>query len=322
MSETILDIQNLSVEFRTYEGAVAAVNGLDYTVKAGQTLGIIGESGSGKSVSSMAVMKLIPEPPGWINPVSSMSFMGRNLMTLSKHQMAKVRGNQISMIFQDPMTSLNPFLRIEAQMIEGLVHHQGVSKERAVKKALEMLEYVQVPDAAARMKAYPHELSGGMRQRVMIAMSLTSDPKLIFADEPTTALDVTVQAQILKLFSQMKRKFDASIVFISHDLEVIASESDCILVMYAGRVVESGPPELVFEDPKHPYTIGLKQSLPRIKGPRAELVPIAGLPPDLRRLPSGCAFADRCPFVEDDCRQGKIALRGLDDGRLVRCKKV
>ena len=319
MSEEILKVRDLEVRFNTHEGIVRAVGGISYTVRKGQTLGIIGESGSGKSVSSMAVMGLIPMPPGEIADYSSINFMGRELSRLSTKELAPIRGQQISMIFQDPMTCLNPFLKIETQMIEALIHHKKVSKREALAKAQAMLEYVQVPDAGKRMKTYPHELSGGLRQRVMIAMALTCDPQMIFADEPTTALDVTVQAQILKLFREVKSSFDAGIVLISHDLGVVATECDHIIVMYAGRIVESGSPEEIFETPQHPYTQGLKASIPNIDGEKTELAVIKGLPPDLRKLPDGCAFAERCPVVTDKCHKGDIPLKTIASGHEVRC---
>ena len=322
MSEEILKVRDLTVRFNTHEGIVRAVGGISYTVRKGQTLGIIGESGSGKSVSSMAVMGLIPMPPGEIADHSSINFMGRELSRLSTKELAPIRGQQISMIFQDPMTCLNPFLKIETQMIEALIHHKKVSKREALAKAQAMLEYVQVPDAGKRMKTYPHELSGGLRQRVMIAMALTCDPQMIFADEPTTALDVTVQAQILKLFREVKSSFDAGIVLISHDLGVVATECDHIIVMYAGRIVESGSPEEIFETPQHPYTQGLKASIPNIDGEKTELAVIKGLPPDLRKLPDGCAFAERCSVVTDKCRKGDIPLKKMANGHEVRCLLV
>lgn len=324
MNEPVLEIRNLKVEFHTHEGVVNAVNDLSYKVMPGETMGIVGESGSGKSVSSMAVMGLLPMPPAVIGPKSSIKVLGKEITGLTPQELRHFRGNVMSMIFQDPMTCLNPYRRVDRQMIEGLVYHKKVSKKEALKKAQEMLEYVHIPEAASRLKAYPHELSGGMRQRVMIAMALTCDPKLIFADEPTTALDVTVQAQIMKLFEDIKRKFNTSIVLISHNLGVIATQCRNILVMYGGQMMEYGTPEHIFERTSHPYTIALRRSIPDLHpqgDKKAKLDAIDGQPPNLMKLPPGCPFSPRCKYRFDDCEKPEIQARPLSGGHLVRCLK-
>tara|TARA_B100000029_G_scaffold22464_1_gene22505 strand:- start:46 stop:1032 length:987 start_codon:yes stop_codon:yes gene_type:complete len=322
MVEPILEVNNLHVEFRTHEGIVKAVNGLSYKVMPGQTLGIVGESGSGKSVSSMAVMDLLPKPPAVIKPGSSIKIMGKEVTGLSPQELRHYRGNVMSMIFQDPMTCLNPYRRIDKQMIEAQIYHKGATKLEALKKAQEMLEYVHIPDAGTRLKSYPHELSGGMRQRVMIAMALTCDPKLIFADEPTTALDVTVQAQIMKLFKEIQEKFNTAIVLISHDLGVISTQCDEIVVMYAGQVMERGTPKDIFENPKHPYTLALKRSIPELypeENEEKNLYTIPGLPPNLMKLGEGCPFAPRCESVKDHCKIESIDSFGINEGHEARC---
>jgi len=322
MAQPVLEVSNLTVEFHTHEGIVRAVNDLSYQVLPAQTIGIVGESGSGKSVSSMAVMDLLPKPPAVIGKSSSIKVLGKEITTLSAAEIRYLRGNVISMIFQDPMTCLNPYRRVDQQMIEGLVYHKKVSKKQALKKALDMLEYVHIPDAESRLKCYPHELSGGMRQRVMIAMALTCDPKLIFADEPTTALDVTVQAQIMKLFKDIQKKFNTAIVMISHDLGVIATQCENILVMYAGQMMEYGTPENIFEKASHPYTQALKKSIPDLY-PKADetrlLKAIRGNPPNLMKLPAGCPFAPRCDFKESNCEQGLIASKNIGATHEMRC---
>lgn len=322
MSELILEVDNLGVSFHTHEGVVQAVNGLSYSLRRGETLGIVGESGSGKSVSSMAVMDLLPKPPSVISPESSIKISGREVIGLSKRETRAYRGNVVSMIFQDPMTCLNPYIRIDKQMIEGMIYHKGVSKKEALKKAQSMLEYVHVPDAMTRLKSYPHELSGGMRQRVMIAMALMNDPRLIFADEPTTALDVTVQAQIMKLLKQLQEKFETGIVMISHDLGVIATQSQKVLVMYAGQVMEYSAPDKLFESPQHPYTVALKKSIPDLhpkEGEADRLEAIDGLPPNLMQLGSGCPFAPRCKVAVEGCLAGQIPIKEVSKGHWVRC---
>jgi oligopeptide transport system ATP-binding protein len=321
MKQPVLEVNDLVVEFHTHEGVVKAVNKLSYTLPAKQTLGIVGESGSGKSVSSMALMDLLPKPPAVIGKGSSIKIQGQEITGWSRKQLRSMRGPVMSMIFQDPMTSLNPFVRIDKQMTEALIFHRGFSKRAALKKAAQMMEFVQVPDVQARLKAYPHELSGGMRQRVMIAMALTCDPKIIFADEPTTALDVTVQAQILKLFRRMQTEFNSAIVLISHDLGVIATEAQQILVMYAGQMMEYGSPEDIFDRTAHPYTVALKQSIPELypEGEAKErLAAIKGLPPNLLHLGKGCPFAPRCQFAKAECQE-EVAVKQIGPGHFSRC---
>ena len=321
--QPVLEIENLNVQFHTHEGVVKAVNDLSYKVMPGETLGIVGESGSEKSVSSMAVMGLLPTPPAVIGSHSSIKVLGKEITSLNPAELAHYRGNVMSMIFQDPMTCLNPFVRIDMQMTEALIYHKKVSKREALKKAQDMLEYVQIPEAAARLKAYPHELSGGMRQRVMIAMALTCDPKLIFADEPTTALDVTVQSQIMKLFEDIQKKFDTAIVLISHNLGVISTQCDNILVMYGGQMMEYGTPEDIFENASHPYTIALKQSIPDLRPAENEstrLSAIDGLPPNMMKLPKGCPFGPRCSYKKDSC-ENDIPLKEVGARHQLRCTR-
>lgn len=322
MAEPVLEIKNLNVQFHTHEGVVKAVNDLSYSVMPGETLGIVGESGSGKSVSSMAVMGLLPMPPAVIAPHSSIKVMGKEITKLTAKEMSHFRGNVMSMIFQDPMTCLNPYRRIDHQMTEALLYHKKVSKAEALKKAQDMLEYVHIPEAASRLKAYPHELSGGMRQRVMIAMALTCDPQLIFADEPTTALDVTVQAQIMKLFKDIQKRFNTSIVMISHDLGVISTQCDEVLVMYGGQMMERGLPENIFTNALHPYTMALRKSIPDLhpkENEKPRLDAIAGRPPNLMKLPDGCPFAPRCDYRLDACEEKSIPQKGITDKHAIRC---
>jgi oligopeptide transport system ATP-binding protein len=302
-AEILLDVKNLKTTFASDEGTVRAVDGIHFTVTRGEALGIVGESGCGKSVANLSLLKLIPSPPGRIDSGEAI-FEGRDLLTLSGSEIRKVRGNRISMIFQDPMTSLNPFLRISRQMTEVLELHQGLDRAGARARAVEMLDLVGISDAASRFDDYPHQFSGGMRQRVMIAMALSCRPELLIADEPTTALDVTIQAQILDLIRQMRQEFGMSLILITHDLGVVAGMCERILVMYAGRIVEEGSARSLFHEPKHPYTIGLLRSIPRLDEEEKEkLLPIVGQPPDLARLPSGCAFEPRCAYKRDLCRE-------------------
>ncbi len=320
--EDILNIRNLEVAFHTDEGVVHAVNKISYDLLAGQMLGIVGESGSGKSVSSLAAMDLLPKPPAVITGESSIKFKGRELIGLSKHEWQKIRGRQISMVFQDPMTSLNPYLRLDLQLIEGMKRHLGLSSKEALKKIFEVLELIQFPDALRHIYSYPHQLSGGMRQRIMIAIALACDPQIIFADEPTTALDVTVQAQILQLFKKIQKELGTSIVLISHDLGVIGTQCDQILVMYAGSIMESGTPEQIFEKSAHPYTKGLKDSIPDLYDEQSVTQPLkemGGVPPSLARLTIGCPFADRCTAAELKCQKQSIPMRELELGHFMRC---
>jgi oligopeptide transport system ATP-binding protein len=300
--EPLLSVKNLKTYFKTDDGVVKAVDGVSFDVHAGETLGIVGESGSGKSVANLSVLQLIPRPPGYF-PSGEIWFEGKNLLKLSDKEMRSIRGNRISMIFQDPMTSLNPFLTVGRQLTEVLEIHKGMTGAEAAKKAIGMLERVGISEAAHRFEQYPHQFSGGMRQRVMIAMALLCEPKLLIADEPTTALDVTIQAQILALIDDLQRDFGTSVILITHDLGVVAGMAKRVAVMYAGRIVEEGTVEELFEKPRHPYTLGLLKSIPRLNEERMEkLEPIRGLPPDLSNLPGGCPFSPRCDFVTDRCK--------------------
>lgn len=298
----LLEMKNLKTYFHTREGIVKAVDGVSLTLEAGETLGIVGESGSGKSVLTLSLLRLIPRPPGRIVG-EGISFAGEDLLRCPDARLREIRGNQIGMIFQDPMTSLNPFLSVERQLTEVLVVHRGVTRRAARIEAIGMLDLVGMPDAAQRIHDYPHQFSGGMRQRVMIAMALLCRPSLIIADEPTTALDVTIQAQILELLQQLQREFRMAMILISHNLGVVAGMCDRVAVMYAGRVVEEAPVDRLFGQPRHPYTRALLQSVPRLDEQRHErLVAIRDQPPDLAHLPRGCHFHPRCGLVEERCR--------------------
>jgi peptide/nickel transport system ATP-binding protein len=298
MARPLLEVKDLKVHFETEDGLVQAVDGISYSVDRGHALGIVGESGSGKSVSSMTVMGLTRAGNARIS--GSITFDGRDLLNMSASEMRKVRGGEIAMIFQDPLSSLHPFYKIGHQLIEAHRSHNDVSKAQARDRAVEMLGLVGIPDPRKRIDGYPHEFSGGMRQRVMIAMALINDPKLLIADEPTTALDVTVQAQILELIQKLQSELDTAVVMITHDLGVVAEVTEEIAVMYGGRIVEYGKVDTIFSAPEHPYTWGLLKSIPRLDTPRdQELVPIYGRPPSLINKPSGCAFHPRCPYVRE-----------------------
>jgi oligopeptide transport system ATP-binding protein len=300
---TILTVKDLRTYFRTEDGVVKAVDGISFELKKGETLGIVGESGSGKSVTNLSVMRLIPEPPGEIVS-GEIIFDGTDVRSLSIDEVRKIRGRRISMIFQDPMTSLNPFLKISTQLMEVTQLHLGHTKEQAYEHGVKMLEMVGIPDPRARMDGYPHELSGGMRQRVMIAMALSCDPELLIADEPTTALDVTIQAQILELIKDLKARMGTSVILITHDLGVVAGMTDKIIVMYAGKVFEQAPTRELFSRPANPYTKGLLRSVPDPAHEHGDpLYQIPGLPPDVAHLPPGCPFAERCDRAEDICRR-------------------
>ena len=298
----LLSVRNLRTWFDEDEVTARAVDGVSFDVQHGETLGIVGESGSGKSVTNLSIMRLVPTPPGRIVS-GEIDFDGRNLLSLSPDEMRKVRGKRIAMIFQDPMTSLNPFMRISRQLMEVTELHLGHTRAQAREHAVRMLDMVGIPDARERIDGYPHELSGGMRQRVMIAMALSCRPELLIADEPTTALDVTIQAQILDLIRTLKREIGTSVILITHDLGVVAGMTDRILVMYAGKVFESAPTAVLFARPGNPYTKGLLLSVPDpLDETRGDLYQIPGLPPDVARLPPGCPFAPRCSRAEDVCR--------------------
>ncbi|MEZ4430818.1 MAG: ABC transporter ATP-binding protein [bacterium] len=301
--DILLSVQDLKVEFRTEGTTIRAVDGVSFDLHRGHTLGIVGESGSGKSVTCKTLMQLIPTPPGRIAGGTA-HFEGRDLLRLSTRQMRQIRGNDISMIFQDPMTSLNPFLKVSRQLTEVLELHQGKSRKEARTLAIDMLEQVGIPDPVKRFDQYPHQFSGGMRQRVMIAMALLCRPKLLIADEPTTALDVTIQAQILELIKQLKHDVGTSVILITHDLGVVAGMADDILVMYAGKIAERAPASSLFRQPAHPYTDGLLKSVPRVdEREHTRLQSIRGLPPVVSQLPPGCPFAPRCDHATDICRE-------------------
>ena len=316
-AEAVLDVCDLDTRFATPDGEVRAVNGMSFTVARGETVGVVGESGSGKSQVFMSVMGLLASNG---RATGQVRFQGQDILGMPASRLNRLRGSRMSMIFQDPMTSLNPFLTVARQMTEVLVQHKGMGERDALKRSVEMLDLVRIPEAARRITMYPHEFSGGMRQRVMIAMALLCQPDLLIADEPTTALDVTVQAQILDLMQTLKREFSTSIVLITHDLGVIAGLADRVMVMYAGSVVEEGSVRDIFYDPQHPYSAGLLQSMPRLGAGRAErLVSIPGQPPNLQRLPPGCPFRPRCPHAFDPCEQEDPALRPIGPGRAKAC---
>jgi len=318
---SLLEVQNLRAYFHTRNGIVRAVDGVSFSVEKGETLGIVGESGSGKSVTCYSLMGLIPKPPGRIESGTA-RFDGADLLAMGEAELNQIRGKRIAMIFQDPMTSLNPYLRIEEQLIEPLLIHENMPRAEAVKRAIRALEEVGVPDAARRIRSYPHEFSGGMRQRVMIAMALITQPDLLIADEPTTALDVTVQAQILDLIARLQRERGMAVIWISHDLGVVAGFCRRVLVMYAGRVVESGRVEDIFARPLHPYNRALQRSIPALQGKGAELYTIPGLPPDVSKPLPACAFADRCEFAQEVCRTGEVALKEIEPGHANACGRV
>jgi peptide/nickel transport system ATP-binding protein len=316
----LLEVRDLRVGFDSEDGLVQAVGGISYAVEAGKTLGIVGESGSGKSVSSMTLMGLTRSKSTHIE--GEVLFEGRDLLTASTEELRRVRGNGIAMIFQDPLSSLHPFYRVGDQIIEAVRAHNDVTKKQAKARAVEMLGLVGIPDPGRRVDSYPHEFSGGMRQRVMIAMALCNDPRLLIADEPTTALDVTVQKQILELMDRLQRELGTAIVIITHDLGVVAETADDIAVMYAGRIVERAPVRELFSQPKHPYTWGLLRSIPRLDMPRdVELVPVDGRPPSLIGLGQDCSFRARCPYAAGCCRPGMPDLLEADGapGHDVRC---
>jgi oligopeptide/dipeptide ABC transporter ATP-binding protein len=316
----LLEVKDLHTEFRTGAGLVRAVDGISYTVEPGETVAIVGESGSGKSVSALSVLRLIPDPPGRITG-GEIRFGGRDILQLSDAQMREVRGGEIGMVFQEPMTSLNPVLTIGRQITETLEQHRGMNPAASHRRAVELLGLVGIADAQRRLRQYPHQLSGGMRQRVMIAMALACDPKLIIADEPTTALDVTIQAQILELMKELTRRLNVALIIITHNLGVVARYANRVNVMYAGRLVESGPAAAVYHNPRHPYTIALLRSVPRLDRPRQErLDPVEGQPPDLTRLDGGCAFRPRCRFAVDACAAAQPPLEPAGvTGHLAAC---
>ncbi len=315
----LLEVRNLQTHFHTQDGVVKAVDGVSFSVDRGETLGIVGESGCGKSVTSLSIMRLIPSPPGKIAG-GQVIFDGEDLLQQSEERMRHIRGNRIAMIFQDPMTSLNPVLTVGRQITESLELHLKLSRREAQSRAAELLDMVGIPSASKRLDNYPHQFSGGMRQRVMIAMALSCNPELLIADEPTTALDVTIQAQILELINRLKEELDTAVIIITHDLGVVAGMTDRVTVMYAGRVVEEGPTREIFENPRMPYTIGLLRSIPRLDEARGrKLNPIRGLPPNLIDLPPICAFSPRCDFAQERCITTRPELRPVGAGHAAAC---
>jgi dipeptide transport system ATP-binding protein len=316
--EKVLEVKDLHVSFKTYGGEVKAVRGVNFDLHKGETLAIVGESGCGKSVTSQSIMRLIPEPPGRFDG-GSIVFKGKDLTKMKDSEMRKIRGSDISMIFQDPMTALNPTLTIGDQLTEGILQHMKLSKEQAKNVAVQMLDLVGIPSPQVRLKQYPHQFSGGMRQRIVIAMALVCQPEVLIADEPTTALDVTIQAQILELFRNIQKKTGVSIILITHDLGVVAQVADRIAVMYAGKIVETGTRREIFYNPQHPYTKGLLNSVPRLDVDGAELIPIGGTPPDLFSPPVGCPFTARCPYAMEVCDKVYPSATKLSDSHGVDC---
>ena len=319
MPTPLLQVRNLTTRFKTERGQVTAVDQVSFDVAPGETLAIVGESGSGKSVTALSIMRLIPTPPGRIE-TGEVIFGGEDLLKLDDASIRAVRGNKIAMIFQEPMSSLNPALTVGLQVAEPVNLHRGLPWAKAMDLAKELLGRVRIPDAASRLAAYPHQFSGGMRQRVMIAMALACQPRLIIADEPTTALDVTVQAQILDLLKELTRETGSSLLLITHDLGIVARYADRVAVMYGGRVVETAPARELYKDPRHPYTLGLMASVPRLDGAAGRpLVPIDGQPPDLARLPPGCAFSPRCRSVSEVCHARRPPLVAVSDRHFKAC---
>ncbi len=320
MSEQLLEVKNLQTSFFTHVGEVKAIRGISFSVQRGEMIGVVGESGSGKSVSSLAIMGLL-QYPGKVTG-GEIIFDGENLLKKSKKEMRKIRGNRIAMIFQDPMTSLNPLFTIGNQMVEAIREHQKVSRKQAVKKAVEMLRTVGIPSPESRMNAYPHEFSGGMRQRAMIAMSLSCNPELLIADEPTTALDVTIQAQVIRLLKALRDKTNTAIMLTTHDLGVVANSCSRVVVMYGGQIMEMGSVNAIFYAPLHPYTMGLLRSIPKVGAERERLQSIAGTPPDMIAPPSGCPFFPRCTYAMQICKEKAVPQFSRGEGHTVRCWMV
>jgi len=314
----ILEVSDLAVSFHLLEGVIPAVAGVDLVLNQGEVLGVVGESGCGKSVTARAVMRIIPTPPGHIDS-GRVLFEGRDLLALSETEMETIRGNKISMIFQEPMTSLNPAFTVGDQIAEVFRFHRGMGRREAFEQAVEELRRVEIPDPGRRARNYPHQLSGGMRQRAMIAIALACRPRILIADEPTTALDVTIQAQILDLIGQMQAQIGMSVVLITHNLGVVASTADRLVIMYAGRMVEQGSVDEIFARHHHPYTHGLLRSVPRLDRPMEDLVEIKGIVPRLDNLPPGCVFSTRCEYVMDRCREQEPELKQICPGHQSRC---
>lgn len=317
-NKPILEVKGLKTHFHTKRGISKAVDGIDFSLRKGETLGIVGESGCGKSITSLSILRLIPSPPGRIAE-GQILFKDRDLVTLPEKEMRKIRGNEISMIFQEPMTSLNPVIPVGEQIAEALRLHQKMGRKEAMAKAVEMLQLVGIPSPEKRAKQEPFQLSGGMRQRVMIAMALACTPEVLIADEPTTALDVTIQAQILELIKDLQQKLGMGVILITHDLGVVAETCDTVAVMYAGNIIEHASTKDIFANPKHPYTRGLLESLPKINEDQEELKTIEGSVPSAYNMPEGCRFASRCPFREEICLQKRPDLVEQSDGTKVRC---
>lgn len=319
MEKTVLEVKNLRTYFYTEEGIVHGVDDLSYRLRERETLAIVGESGCGKSVSSLSLLRIIQSPPGRIEEGSQILFEGNDLLKLSEKEMQSIRGNDISMIFQEPMTSLNPVMTVAQQMYQILHYHQRMNKKQARGRTIEMLQFVGIPSPEMVVDQYPHQLSGGMRQRVMIAMALSCNPKVLIADEPTTALDVTIQAQILKLMAELKEKLNTSIVLITHDMGIVAEMADNVLVMYAGQAIEYADVKSIFAEPKHPYTEGLLKSIPKLHEEVDRLYAIKGSVPSAVNFPKGCRFSPRCEKCMEICREKEPPLYELSNGRKVRC---
>ena len=314
----LLEVSDLRTHFFTDDGVVKAVDGVSFSIDEGETFGLVGESGCGKSVTALSIIRLIPDPPGKIVN-GEILFEGESMVTRSEKQMQKIRGDKVSMIFQEPMTSLDPVFTVGYEIMEAIQLHQGLEKEEARKKAIDMLRIVGIPEPEKRMNEYPHQLSGGMRQRIMIAMALSCNPQLLIADEPTTALDVTIQAQILRLMDELKKDFSAAVLLITHDLGVIAETCKNVAVMYAGKIVEMAPVNEIFENPLHPYTVGLNKAIPRLDVNAKRLQIIEGTVPDLIGMPPGCKFHPRCPYAMDVCRKEEPPLKKRGRNHFTRC---
>ncbi|MFC2035349.1 ABC transporter ATP-binding protein [Chloroflexota bacterium] len=319
MAEKVLEVKNLKTYFYTEEGEIRAVDDFSYYVNAGESVGLVGESACGKSVSALSVMRLIPYPPGIIIG-GEVIFKGEDILQVSDEQIRKIRGNRIAMIFQEPTTSLNPVVTVSRQLSESLALHRGLGKEASREEAIKLLKLVGIPDAERRAGNYPHQFSGGMQQRIMIAIALSCNPELLIADEPTTSIDVTVQAQLLELLNSLRSEFGTAVMIITHNLGVVARYVERVNVMYAGRLVESGPTDIIYSQPRHPYTIGLLASVPRLDLPRQrKLAVIDGLPPNLARLPSGCAFHPRCSFAVSKCSEERPELEEMGENHHSAC---
>ena len=318
MPEPLLCVRGLKTYFHTLSGVSRAVDGVDLEVHRGEVLGVVGESGCGKSVTALSIMRLVPSPPGRIE-AGEVIFNSRDLLELDNREMRRVRGDRIAMIFQEPMTSLNPVMRVGSQIVEGLRLHRGMNRREAWSEAERLLGEMEIPDPGQCIYEYPHQLSGGMRQRVMIAMALSCRPDLLIADEPTTALDVTVQAQILELLSRLRAEENLSIIMITHDMGVIAETANDVCVMYAGQAIEMASCRALFDRPRHPYTFGLLACIPRLESRSNQLEPIRGTVPDPREYPAGCRFHPRCPYAEDRCREEMPELQAIGEGHLARC---